>query len=1080
MFSLESVLESLPLFEEETALKYSKGARRKGDGFRYEEMVIALVFLRCLRKRLPDFELTSDNYYAGRFDDIVVTWRGDRHRYALLVQLKHKTSTEYEKIKKGHLFSTSDNNKSDFNIWKYNKSFRSVKKNLNGGQYALVLLTNVPLHDNALGFFTERRTTSVLGADLLEAGGRVYKLDTRAVSGCDPDFMEHFFMFCNQKSVNEITDDICAELVHLLGPTDSYERLCEELCRCVMEWKDTPSEERESISGSWTKWRGIVRQHRVTKINDCDRLTTRLKFRSVEGVRRYVDSANPACVRPLSADTVALTVTKVHQAIHPETHIMVNVKRFRESQLGVLRWWGPSCRWLVLVDDDQEERRQCLNLLNKMRVHLQDGRRLIVVSMREEASFKDSFWCGDVSDESWDDLMLTKIRLNGAKRKCQLGELVSNTAELQNLLKHRLSCLIALARNSGCVKLGQTFEPLSENYVPRQLVTQQYVKDEFFSSLAVRDVCIADNSTCRILLEKLGYLMKNYKVCTLGELEKYLALHMSVPILAKTESIDIIALERICRKYKGLHMFAVKHTERGWNVQYFLAGSGRVRHYVREQTVQLLEALDAFNNKIIVEGRPGIGKSTMLLHLATEVKQNNPSSWVVQIDLRECYEKFEKHMSAEEVRGLFLQSVMFNEGELAELEFNLLQHCLQNYKNMVCLVDNFEEVCPDYAEVFLQALRLLSPSRGKLVVTTRPAAARLLEDHLGSLVHLLPAFSDSQLQKYLGRFRPRALRWRFDGLATPLKNLLRIPLYAEMYRDLMEVGTESHDTVAFCEVFFHYKFGKLYVENFGDKLSDPGKRKEVKMLWRCHEAKLKRLAGLLLVRNKEILQSLIQSSGGDSFVKAGIVHQLTGEKLLFEHRTFAEYFLAKWCFSDASQKACAAVYSTAQSGRNLEFFVEVFDRMASRGRHLLSLLLDGDERRVRALLQAGVGLEERDIWGRNALHLAAAKGVESSLLRLLCQKIKAALAKEDGLLHWTPLQYAANRGHWDTVETLLQAGADLNQLVNIQNTVSLLLLSNNYRVNGLLQNLLVRSRGRWSFQGAEYSGRSTVKQKGGV
>ncbi|XP_049795794.1 uncharacterized protein LOC126210572 [Schistocerca nitens] len=767
-----------------------------------------------------------------------------------------------------------------------------------------------------------------------------------------------------------------------------------------------------------------------------------------------MERANPAYVRPLSADTMALTVTKISHAIRPETHILVNLNRFKESQQSVLRLWGPFCRWLVLVDDDPEEGGQFSNLLSKVRRQLEGDHRLIVVSMREEASFQDSFRCGDVSDESWDDLLLTKIRLNGAKRKCQLDELVSSRAELQNLLKHRLPCLVALAKDSGYVKLGQTMDPLPANYVPQQLVTRRYVKDEFFSSLAVRDVCIMDNSTYSIFTDKLSHLMKHYKECSFEELEEYLAAPTLMPILAKVERTDIITPEEIRRKYKGLHVYVVKHNERGWNVQNFLAGSGRIRRYAREQKLQFLEALDSSNNMLIVEGRPGVGKSAMLLYLAREVKQNNPSSWVVQINLRECYEKFEKHMSAEEVRQLLLQSVVTNEGELAELEIGLLQHCLQNYKNMVCLVDSFEEVCPDYAEKFIQALRLLSPRQGKLVVTTRPAAARLLEDHLGSLAHSLPAFSDSQLQKYFDQFRYRAPRMRIDTLTKPLNNLLRIPQLAEIYMELVDAG--SYDIVTLCEAFFYNKLRKLNKEQFGGNLSDAEEREELENIWRFLEAELKRLARLLLERNEEISLQQKWPPVYDISVKAGIVRRVTGEMPLFVHRSFGEYFLAKWYFSDVSQNACATVYRSAHSGRSLEFFLEVFDRMVSRGCHLLSAVLDGDERRVRALLRDPEGLAERDTCGRNALHLAAAQGVESSLLRLLCEHMTSALTEEDRLMHWTPLQYAAKRGHWGAVEVLLQAGANLSQLGNIQDAVSLLLLKSGLRVSAVVQDLLVR------------------------
>ncbi|XP_049794910.1 uncharacterized protein LOC126209820 [Schistocerca nitens] len=146
------------------------------EGFSYEHMAISLVFLRCLRKQLPSFELRSEYDAAGKFDDVVVEWKCTRNdgsvgRYKLLVQLKHKTSPDFQELKEAHFFSSTYAEKG-FNIEKYYESFKEIKGSLNGRQYALVLSTNASLHENARCFFREPEASSVVGeADLLETGG---------------------------------------------------------------------------------------------------------------------------------------------------------------------------------------------------------------------------------------------------------------------------------------------------------------------------------------------------------------------------------------------------------------------------------------------------------------------------------------------------------------------------------------------------------------------------------------------------------------------------------------------------------------------------------------------------------------------------------------------------------------------------------------------------------------------------------------------------------------------------------------------------------------------------------------------
>ncbi|XP_046982332.1 uncharacterized protein LOC124551345 [Schistocerca americana] len=235
------------------------GARRKGHGFRYEELVIVLVFLRCVRKQLSDFAIHSDSLDAGKFDDVVVTWNGSQDKHSLLVQVKHKTSGV---IRRGDLFSEGDN-KPDFNIRRYEASYRTIKWGLGGRQYALVISTNLALHENALDCFCVRQAKSVVGADLLHTGGSIYQLNPKEVT-FDSDFMNHFFMFCSQKGVNEMRDAICAELKQLLGSPgdDKINNAFEELCKCVEKWKDRQCKNPERLTSSWSEWEDIENRYK--------------------------------------------------------------------------------------------------------------------------------------------------------------------------------------------------------------------------------------------------------------------------------------------------------------------------------------------------------------------------------------------------------------------------------------------------------------------------------------------------------------------------------------------------------------------------------------------------------------------------------------------------------------------------------------------------------------------------------------------------------------------------------------------------------------------------------------------------
>ncbi|XP_046982061.1 uncharacterized protein LOC124551143 isoform X1 [Schistocerca americana] len=243
-----------------------KGSRKAADEFDYEVLVTVLVFLRCLRKELPEFKVTCNAYETSMFNDVCVIWSGSRCKYALFVQLKHIASKESEPIKKVDLFSSSSNNKSDFNINKYHDYYKRVEKSLRdtGIQYSLVVSTNVSMHENAWDYFDERETDALVGAELLHTGGCIFELDPVEVkNNFDPGFMERFFMFCGQKGVKEIRGEICKELKQLLGSgAAETNNACKELCECVKKWKKRLCTNPENLTCSWSEWKDIENKYK--------------------------------------------------------------------------------------------------------------------------------------------------------------------------------------------------------------------------------------------------------------------------------------------------------------------------------------------------------------------------------------------------------------------------------------------------------------------------------------------------------------------------------------------------------------------------------------------------------------------------------------------------------------------------------------------------------------------------------------------------------------------------------------------------------------------------------------------------
>ena len=77
-----------------------------------------------------------------------------------------------------------------------------------------------------------------------------------------------------------------------------------------------------------------------------------------------------------------------------------------------------------------------------------------------------------------------------------------------------------------------------------------------------------------------------------------------------------------------------------------------------------------------------------------------------------------------------------------------------------------------------------------------------------------------------------------------------------------------------------------------------------------------------------------------------------------------------------------------------------------------------------AAIRAGADLNARDMWGETPLHYAAMNGYVDSINVLL--EAGADVDAREGFIGNTPLHNAASCGHEEICKTLIRAGADLN------------------------------------------------------
>jgi hypothetical protein len=151
----------------------------------------------------------------------------------------------------------------------------------------------------------------------------------------------------------------------------------------------------------------------------------------------------------------------------------------------------------------------------------------------------------------------------------------------------------------------------------------------------------------------------------------------------------------------------------------------------------------------------------------------------------------------------------------------------------------------------------------------------------------------------------------------------------------------------------------------------------------------------------------------------GIVMSVVEDSPRFVHRTFAEYFTARWFSKNIISNRSLLERILFDSSYGI--VRDVFDRILARGYPLHCAVLNRDILAVGTLLNGRSDVNAVDKGGRTALHLIAAEGPGD----YVCEKITSSLLRheasvntEDLVLQWRPLKYARQTGN-TIVEKLL-------------------------------------------------------------
>jgi len=168
----------------------------------------------------------------------------------------------------------------------------------------------------------------------------------------------------------------------------------------------------------------------------------------------------------------------------------------------------------------------------------------------------------------------------------------------------------------------------------------------------------------------------------------------------------------------------------------------------------LLEGEDRI---ILVKDDPGMGKSTLLTHLAKQTREFHPNIWIVRVNINNYTSilhgiktnGFDEKVAIE----LLSEAAQIKETEVAQLEKQLFNYIYNSTGNMAVLIDGVDEVSPHYTNEVIQILRIMTKTQiRKIWVTSRNSVKDQIEQEFQCQSYSLTPFSVEEQTSFLVKF----------------------------------------------------------------------------------------------------------------------------------------------------------------------------------------------------------------------------------------------------------------------------------------------------------------------------------------
>jgi ankyrin repeat protein len=416
----------------------------------------------------------------------------------------------------------------------------------------------------------------------------------------------------------------------------------------------------------------------------------------------------------------------------------------------------------------------------------------------------------------------------------------------------------------------------------------------------------------------------------------------------------------------------------------------------------------------------------------------------------------------------FLYSASLPDSKYTDFNMSLLKQALQNSGNITVLMDGFDEITPIHTEKAAVILsELMKTKVGKVWVTSRPVHRERLEKVLSVTAFTMKKLShEFQVHMFLTihmfRKTPEGQEWlpcinqllKLINQSVNDSNFTGSPLFIKMIASAYDLEKyrwirpgffrvpQEIDLACLYEKLVERKLHIYLIEKgFGitnDSFVDNHKCLKKTLFEDFEKSALVATlpCPMLESLHKKKIQRDIQTFLGNVLAgneKTGIVMNVVEGKPQFVHRSFAEYFAARWFSKNFESNR--RVMEHILFDTSYRVIRDIFDRMMTKDCPLHCAVLNWDSESVETLLGEGCDVNAVDKGGRTVTHLIATRGSKFLDIISLVFQYKVSLDNNDNILQWTPLQYAIKSENWFFMEKLLESNVDISGLDMIRHRV---------------------------------------------